>query len=74
MTQAVLDPPRRRPAGEGVDVLSSGGRLTLEERLDRSWRALRAEGVGECPVCRGRMLLRAGRGGGRCADCESILS
>jgi hypothetical protein len=74
MTPALLDPPRRGPVGGGASVLSSGGRPTLEERLDRCWRALRAEGTGDCPVCGGRILPRAACGGGRCGDCESTLS
>ena len=47
-----------------------GGRLTLEQRLDSVWEGLRAGGVAECPVCRGRM---EGSGPGRCRDCGSEL-
>jgi hypothetical protein len=59
---------------------SDGGRLTLEQRLDRVWEGLPAAGVAEatatatatCPVCQGRMRRR----GSVCAcdSCGSQLS
>jgi hypothetical protein len=72
MTSALLESPlslfaetrRARPAG--------GGGTTLEERLDEAWRAVRAEGQAECPVCRARMRLQDGAG--RCTGCGSTLS
>jgi hypothetical protein len=55
----------RRPRG-----CSDGGRLTLEQRLERVWEGLPAAGVAEataaCPVCQGRMRRR----GAACA-CDS---
>jgi hypothetical protein len=49
-----------------------GGRPTLEDALSRVWEGLHADGVTECPVCRGR--LESGPGIGRCRDCGSTLS
>ena len=51
---------------------SDGGRLTLEQRLDRVWEGLLAAGAAECPLCGGEME-RAGHAG-RCTDCGSSLS
>jgi hypothetical protein len=73
MTPTVLDPPRRSVADGSLEALS-GGRVTLEERLARSWRALRTHGTGDCPVCHGRMSMHAGRVDASCADCGSLLS
>jgi hypothetical protein len=50
----------------------AGGRgVTLEERLERAWRAVQAEGRAECPVCRAGM--RADSGVARCTGCGSTL-
>jgi hypothetical protein len=55
---------------------SDGGRLTLEQRLERVWEGLPAAGVAEagaaCPVCPGRMRRR----GSVCAcdSCGSTLA
>jgi hypothetical protein len=51
---------------------SDGGRLTLEQRLDRVWEGLLAAGAAECPVCGGEME-RSGAAG-RCGDCGTRLS
>ena len=56
--------PRSRPAG--------GRGLTLEERLEAAWRAARAEGVADCPVCRAR--LHADGEAARCSGCGSTLT
>ena len=64
------DAVRRRLAGNPVRPVG-GGRLTLEQRLDRVWEGLRSDGAAECPVCHGRM---EGRGPARCRDCGSELS
>jgi hypothetical protein len=71
-----VDPPPRvgstgvgRPHGS-----SNGGRLTLEQRLDGVWEGLHAEGVAECPLCRGRMARGAGAGAATCADCGASMN
>ena len=51
---------------------SDGGRLTLEQRLDRVWEGLLAAGAAECPLCGGDMERAAGAG--RCGDCGTKLS
>ena len=45
-----------------------GGRLTLEQLLDRVWEGLHAAGVADCPVCGSERLRTAG-----CEDCGSRL-
>jgi hypothetical protein len=72
MTTALLESPlplfaeasRSRPAG--------GRGMTLEERLEGAWRAVRAEGVAECPVC--RTAMRAENGAAKCSGCGSTLA
>jgi len=51
---------------------SDGGRLTLEQRLDRVWEGLLAAGAAECPMC-GSAMERAGDAG-RCGGCGTTLS
>jgi hypothetical protein len=51
---------------------SAGSGLTLGERLERVRADLDAEGVAECPVCGGRMLLSGHVA--RCTDCGSALT
>ena len=51
---------------------SDGGRLTLEQRLDRVWEGLAAAGVAECPLCRSEMEHTAE--GGRCTSCGTTLT
>ncbi len=48
------------------------GRPTLEETLSCVWEGLHADGVADCPVCRGRM--KRGPGDGQCLDCGSSLT
>ena len=50
---------------------SDGGRLTLEQRLDRVWEGLHAAGAVECPVCRERMTRTGALA--RCQSCGSTL-
>jgi hypothetical protein len=54
---------------------SDGGRLTLEQRLERAWEGLPAAGVAgataPCPVCDGRMRRRGPVGA--CESCGSTL-
>lgn len=51
---------------------SGGGRLTLEERLERIWEGLLAAGAAECPVCEGRLERVGGRG--ECGGCGAVLA
>ena len=62
-------PARARREERGC---SSGGRLTLEERISSVWEGLLAAGAAECPVCRERMELAGASG--RCGSCGSKLS
>jgi ribosomal protein S27AE len=50
---------------------SDGGRLTLEQRLDRVWEGLLAAGAAECPMC-GSAMERSGDAG-RCGGCGTTL-
>jgi hypothetical protein len=70
LTQMPLVPE----GGSGSEQLrrSVGGRLTLEQRLDRVWEGLHAAGAAECPLCGGQMERSAGAG--RCGDCGTTLS
>ena len=51
---------------------SDGGRLTLEQRLDRVWEGLLVAGAAECPMCGGEMERTADAG--RCGDCGTSLA
>jgi len=51
---------------------SDGGRLTLEQRLDRVWEGLLAAGAAECPLC-GAEMQHAGDAG-RCSSCGTTLT
>ncbi|MFL5909498.1 MAG: hypothetical protein ACJ768_02855 [Gaiellaceae bacterium] len=51
---------------------SDGGRLTLEQRLDRVWEGLSAAGAAACPLCGGRMV-RATEAA-QCMGCGSRLT
>ena len=48
---------------------AGGGRMTLEERLERDPHEARTNGSTECPVCRG--ADGASPGGGRGARCRA---
>jgi hypothetical protein len=72
MTPALLDSPLSRFAERGRTRPPGGGGATLEERLEAAWRAVRAEGRAECPVCRSPMRLDGGAA--RCGGCGSVLS
>jgi tRNA(Ile2) C34 agmatinyltransferase TiaS len=77
---AVASPPRltqlppAQAGGSSQERLrrSDGGRLTLEQRLDRVWEGLLTAGAAECPVCRAAME-RAGDAG-RCGGCGTTLT
>jgi hypothetical protein len=71
VTAAVLDTPRRAFAEVSSSAPQGGGRLTLEERLQRAWRLLHAEGAAECPVCGSEMTLRGDAG--ECRGCGSQM-
>ena len=60
--------------GTGHEQLrrSDGGRLTLEQRLDRVWEGLLTAGAAECPMCGSEMGSAAGAG--RCTGCGTTLS
>jgi hypothetical protein len=73
MTTALLESPlslfgeaRRSPAPAG------GRGVTLEERLETAWRAVQADGLAECPVCRAAM--RREGAAGTCTGCGSTLA
>ncbi len=70
LAQLPLAPER----GSGHERLrrSDGGRLTLEQRLDRVWEGLLAAGVADCPVC-GAEMQRSGDAGA-CGGCGSVLT
>ena len=70
LAQLPLAPER----GSGNERLrrSDGGRLTLEQKLDRVWEGLLAAGAAECPMC-GSDLERAGDVG-CCTGCGTTLS
>jgi hypothetical protein len=66
--------PLAPEGGSGHERLrrSDGGRLTLEQRLDRVWEGLLAAGAAECPLC-GSDMEDAGEVG-RCGGCGTTLS
>jgi hypothetical protein len=77
VTPAVLD----RPAPLFADRVAgavSGGRVTLEERLNSVLHEVRTNGSAECPLCRARVRLApsgaATPAGAECDGCGSRLS
>jgi hypothetical protein len=77
---AVASPPRLTqlplsPVGGSTGERlrrSDGGRLTLEQRLDRVWEGLLTAGAAECPLC-GSAMEHAGDAG-RCGGCGTTLT
>ena len=77
---AVATPPRPAqlplaPDGEGAHTelrRSGGGRLTLEQRLERAWEGLLTAGAAECPMCGAEMRREAAEG--HCTGCGTVLS
>ena len=59
MTPAVLDRPAPLFADRAAGAVS-GGRVTLEERLNSVLNEARANGSSECPVCHARMAHTQG--------------
>ena len=77
MTGALLDKPgslfaddAQRPGGGEHPV--ARGRVTLEELLNATLHAARANGSAECPVCHARATST--RAGAECRGCGSRLS
>jgi tRNA(Ile2) C34 agmatinyltransferase TiaS len=72
MTAALLtSPPSLFAAARRSGPADRRG-VTLEERLEWSWRAVQAEGRAECPVCRAGM--RSDGSVARCSGCGSKLA
>jgi tRNA(Ile2) C34 agmatinyltransferase TiaS len=84
VTPAVLDRPAspfgERAAVDGPAAAAgrvSGGRVTLEERLNAALHAVRTNGSTDCPVCRARMTPSGAGGaadGAECGGCGSRVS
>jgi hypothetical protein len=82
MTPAVLDRPASRFAersGSGPTAGAerlSGGRVTLEERLNAALHEARTNGSTECPVCQAGMTFSSAGGapGAACGGCGSELA
>ncbi len=72
MSPALLETPIAGFAEARAGRPAGGGRVTLEERLEATWRAIRAGHEAECPVCHARMRLEAGAG--CCGRCGSRLT
>jgi hypothetical protein len=71
MSPALLDAPVRLSAESADPARVSGGRMTLEQRLDRTWRTLQAQGAAECPLCHSRMSNHGSAG--ECGGCGTRL-
>jgi succinate dehydrogenase/fumarate reductase flavoprotein subunit len=65
-------PPETRAPERATRHSHGGGRLTLEQRLERVWEGLFAAGEAACPLCGGAMEREGS--GGRCSDCGTRLS
>jgi hypothetical protein len=72
MTTALLESPLSLFAEARRGQPAGGRGMTLEERLEDVWRAVQAEGVAECPVCRAGM--RAEDDVACCTRCGSTLA
>ena len=73
MTPAVLDRPAPLFADRAAGAVS-GGRVTLEERLNSVLHAARTTGSGECPLCHARVILTPGGVGSAVAECTGCRS
>ena len=71
VTPAVLDRPASLFAERAAGAVS-GGRMTLEERLNSILHAARTNGSGECPLCHARVT--ATPNGAACGGCGSQLT
>ena len=73
MSSALLESTPASLFAEARRAEPAGGRgTTLEERLERTLRAVQDEGEAQCPVCRASMQLEAQAG--RCTGCGSTLA
>ncbi|MBA3262717.1 MAG: hypothetical protein H0T69_09675 [Thermoleophilaceae bacterium] len=72
MSSALLDAPRALFAPAPQGGAAGGGRPTLEELLDGTWRTARSHAEAECPVCHAAMHLEDGLA--RCGGCGTTLS
>jgi hypothetical protein len=72
MSTALLEPPARLFGESPCRAAHSGGRMTLEERLRDTWRAVNAEGAADCPLCGSRMTVRDAAA--ECGSCGTRLS
>jgi hypothetical protein len=69
MSSALLDAPT---ALFGSARRAGGGRPTLEELLDTTWRAARADGEADCPICHEAMHAEGDLA--RCDACGTTLA
>jgi hypothetical protein len=72
MTPAVLEAPRTLFADDRSAQRAGGPRMTLAELLDDTWRAARAHGEAECPLCHAAMRLEDDAA--RCGGCGTMLA
>jgi phage terminase Nu1 subunit (DNA packaging protein) len=72
VSAALLDAPATLFADRRADGPAGGGRTTLAELLDETWRAARATADADCPMCHERMQLEADRA--RCSGCGTTLA
>ena len=69
MTAGTVSPPFFELVSAAAE--RRGGH-TLEDRLERAWEGLNADGAAACPVCRARMERHGGEG--HCSGCGATLS
>jgi hypothetical protein len=72
MSTALLEAPATLFADRRRAEPAGGGRTTLAELLDDTWRAARADADAECPMCHAPMHLEAGAA--RCGSCGTTLA
>jgi hypothetical protein len=65
-----VSPPRFDFIGQTKPERRGGH--TLEDRLERAWEGVLAEGTAACPVCRARLERHGAEG--RCGGCGSTLT
>jgi hypothetical protein len=58
----------------GLPAARPGGRPTLAELLDGTWRRATTEGQADCPICHAAMHAEAGAAGARCESCGTTLT
>jgi hypothetical protein len=72
VSAAVLEAPATLFGPARTDEPAGGGRTTLAELLDDTWRAARSGADTECQMCHEQMHLEAGAA--RCGGCGTTLS